>query len=235
MTTKPHDDVASIAIDARRVHDAAANQKNKEFEQRLQKHELAKFLADITALEGGDGARTTTLHAKVAAGVHVAEIRAGIFEVARNAREDAVLAFPKDHAMQHAFGVGVHASPSSTREIRELAEALLAAAAAHPKEAAKVGLDHHGVHDLETKLHALDGADLAHVHAATSRHTNSTHVDSLAHAVSAEAARIRRIAHRVFRDQPDALAPFARTLPRHAIAPRTHVTAPPVAPPAKSS
>ncbi|HEY1960247.1 MAG TPA: hypothetical protein VGH28_31775 [Polyangiaceae bacterium] len=230
MTTKPHDDVASIALDARRVHDAAVvHQKNKEFSKRLAPHELAKMLADIVALEHGDGARTTTLHERVAAGVHVAEIRAGVLGVARDVKEDAVLAFPKDAAMQHAFGVGVHASPSSTREIRELAESLLAAAAAHPKEGAKIGLDYHGVHDLETMVHALDGADLAHVHAATSRHTNATHVDSLAHVVSAEASRIRRIAHRVLRDEPDALAAFARTLPRHAIAPRTHVTAPPAA------
>ena len=231
MSTKPTHDTESIVLDGRRIHDAAlaAAKTNHAFSRRLQPHELAAFDANLRALEAGAGARTATLADKVAAGVHVAEARASVMSFARDVAEDAHIEFPNDATLQHAFGVGLSTSPASTSEVRDRGDSLLAAAAAHPKEAAKLGLDHHGVHDLEAMLHALEGADLAHVHAATKRHTLTTHTDSLAHVVSSETARLRRIARRVLKSDADALAAFAHTLPRHAITPRTHVTAPPAA------
>ncbi len=236
MATAPHHDSASIAIDARRILDAGrAALHDAEFKKRVTKHELDGFEADIAKLEGGAGSRSTTLHAQVAAGVHAATARAALIVFFADARDDAKLAFPADKAMQHAFGVGVSPSPGSTTEVRHEAEVLLASAAAHKAEAKEVGLDAHGVHHLEDLVHALDGADLAHVHAATNRHTNATSTNSLAHAVSAEAAHVRLVARRVYRKEPDKLAPFARTLPRKAVTPRNAPPDPTPTPPAPAA
>ncbi|HEY4121504.1 MAG TPA: hypothetical protein VGM56_26745 [Byssovorax sp.] len=98
--------------------------------------------------------------------------------------------------MQHAFGVGTR-SPGSTSGVRHEAESVLAAAHAHAAEGKQVGLDAHGAHHLEDPIHALDGTDLAHVQTMHGRHAKATATDPLAHAVSAEAARVRLAAPRV--------------------------------------
>lgn len=218
MSTKPTNDVASIALDARRVLEAAREDAHDaEFRKRIGRHELDAFAQDLDALEAGDGARTTRLHAKVAAGAHVAEARASILHVASDVRDDVKLSFPEDAALQHAFGVGLSASASSTAEMRHLGHTLLDAASAHPEAAAKVGLDAHGVRDLEQLLEALDGADHAHVLATTARHDNSTATDSLAHKVAHEAAHLRLVARRVFKRDPSKLDRYKCTLPRRAV------------------
>jgi hypothetical protein len=231
MTTAPHHDVASICLDARRVLDAGRTAlHDADFKKRVSKHELDVFQANIEKLEAGSGARSTSLHSQVAAGVHAATARAALIAFFADVRDDAKLAFPSDKAMQHAFGVGVSPSPGSTSEVRHEADVLLASAAAHKAEAKEVGLDTSGVHHLEDLVHALDGADLAHVHATTSRHSNTTATDSQAHLVSAEAAHLRLVARRVYRGQDGKLTPFARTLPRRAITPRQGDTPPPAPP-----
>lgn len=218
MSTSRHHDTASIALDARRVYEAAKEDaRDKEFQKRLAPHELEQFAKDIDALEAGDAARTSKLTAKVAAGVHVAEARAAIMHVASDVRDDVKIAFPSDAALQHAFGVGMHASPGSTTEVKALALALLEAAHDHPADAKKVGLDSHGVHDLEHLVHALEGADHAHVQAATNRHATTTATDSVAQAVIREAAHLRLIARRVYKHDDAKLARYKSTLPRHEV------------------
>jgi hypothetical protein len=225
MTTAPHTDTASITLDARRVVSAArAALRDGDFKKRVSKHEVDAFEANIEKLEAGDGSRSTTLHAQVAAGVHTATARAALISFFVDVRDDAKLEFANDKALQHAFGVGVSASPGSTSEVRHEAEVLLASAAAHKTEAKQVGLDTSGVHHMEDLVHALDGADLAHVHTVTSRHTNATATNSLAHLVSAETAHLRLVARRVYRNDEAKLAPFARTLPRKTVTPRNPPT-----------
>jgi hypothetical protein len=233
MRTLQAHDAASIALDARRVLDASrAALHDPPFKARVTKHELDVFQANIEKVDAGDGARGTTLHAQVAAGAHTAVARAALITVFGDVRDDAKLAFPKDKPMQHAFGVGAHYSAASTSEVRHVAESLVAAAGQHKAEAKEIGLDTAAVHHLEDLMDALDGADIAHVHTVTNRHTNSTATDSQVHVVSAETAHLRLVAHRVYRNDEAKLAPFASTLPRRAVTPRTP-TAP--TPPAGST
>ena len=56
-----------------------------------------------------------------------------------------------------------------------------------------------------------------------------TALDSLAHAVLAEAAHVRFVARRVFRGDETKLAHYASTLPRHAVKPRSRHAPPPAA------
>jgi hypothetical protein len=100
---------------------------------------------------------------------------------------------------------------------------LLASAAEDPAAAAKAGLDKHAVHDLENLLHALEGADNAHVVAKAQRHDAATHTDSLAHVVSSEAAHIRFVARRFFHADAAHVEKYHSTLPRHAVAHRSRL------------
>ncbi len=221
MTTQAKHDTASIALDARRVLEAVRQDAHhKEFSARLTKHEADAFERDIDALEAGDASRTTRHHAQVAAAVHVAEARASIIHLASDIRDDIKIHFSGNTELHHEFSVGMNVSGGSTSEVRALAHVLLDAAHAHPAEAKKVGLDTHGVHDLERLIHALDGADHAHISAATNRHDSTITTLALQHAVLKEAAHLRLIARRVFKDDPKQLARYESTLPRHAITPR---------------
>lgn len=231
MPTRPKNDPRSIAIDARRVLGAARTDlSNAKFVARITRHELDGFEVNIVALEHGEGARSETLHSKVSAGSHVATARGALLTFLHDVRDDAKLSFPADTALLHAFGVGAQPSPGSTAQVRSLADDVHEAAVKHPAEAAAVGLGDEGLHHLEDLIHAVDGTDLAHVQAATGRHTNSTHTDSLAHLVAAEAAHIRLAARRVFRDDEARRAPYARTLPRHEVVSRTRPSAEPTKP-----
>jgi hypothetical protein len=230
MPTKPKNDAASIAKDARQVLDAALQDQDvPAFKKRVGKHELDTLRGNIEALEAGEAARTTSLHAQVAAGVHAGKARAALFGFLQDVRDDAQLTFREDESLQHAFGVGATPAAASTSSVRHVAEEVLSAAHAHTKEAAAIGLDTKGIHHLEDLVHALDGAELAHVHTATTRHESTTTTDSLAHIVAAEAAHLRLAARRVFRGDEAKLTRYARTLPRHEVVPRKHPT-PPVAP-----
>jgi hypothetical protein len=225
-------DAQSIATDAQRVLAAAqADLSDKRFAKYVKKHELDVFAANIAGLTAGEGARSIKLHAQVAAGVHAAEVRAPIVRLLSDVREEAKLRFPKDVALQHAFGVGTKVNEASTSSVTHAAHQLLAAHEAHPKEAATVGVDAKVVHHLEDVLHALDGADLAHVQAASDRHDASTTTDSLAHLVTSETAHLRLVAHHVFKDDAAKLDRYARTLPRHEVKPRAKVATPPPAAP----
>ncbi len=133
--------------------------------------------------------------------------------------------------MLGAFAVGMAVSWDSTAQVKEILHVLLEGAHDHPAEAKKLGLDAHGVHDVEHMLTSLDGLDLAHLAAATARHTNSTTTDSLAHAVTHESAHLRLIARRVWKSDEAKLARYKSTLPRHEVKPRTKPAAPP--PPAQ--
>ncbi len=232
MPTKPKHDYRSIAVDARHIHDAALEDlRDPQFKKRVSKHDCDTLSTSINALELAEGGTSSTLHVQVEAGVHAAQARAAVISFLRDVRDDARLAFPGNEALLHAFGVGANPQTSSTASTRHAADALLAAAHAHPTEAAKVGLDKAGVRQLEDVVHALDGADLAHVHTQTARHENSAHTDSLAHAVSAQVAHIRVAARRVFRDDATRLARYETTLPRHEVIPRhPKVTPVPAAP-----
>lgn len=221
MSTRPKNDPANIAKDARQVlHAAQEDAHHKEFSARVSKHELNAFAHDIEALESGNAARTTRLHAKVAAGVHVAEVRANILHVASDVRDDVKIHFPGEDALAHQFGVGFQESGGSTTEVRELAHTLIDAAHARPDVAKKVGLDAHGIHDLEHMIAAIDAAEHAHVLATTRRHDASTATDSLAHKVQHEAAHLRLIARRVFKTDASKLDRYKSTLPRHEVTPR---------------
>jgi hypothetical protein len=227
MTTKPHHDVRSIAIDARRVLDAARSDlADKAFKKYATKSELDGLEANIVGLESGDGARSARLHAQVEAGVHTATARSALYSQLIDLRDDAKIHFADDLALQHAFGVGARFSAASTAEVRHMADVMIEAVHAHPKQAATLGFDAKGLHKLEDLIHAVDGADLAHVHAVTARHTTTTSTDSLAHLVSAEVAHLRLIARRVFRGNEDALSRYDRTLPRREVVPRTKPAAP---------
>src|SRR5690349_4130270 len=104
MPTEPRNDARSIAADARRVLDLAREDlANADFKARISKHELDAFEVMIAQLEAGDGARSSTLHSKVAAGVHVAEARAALFSFLADVRDDAKLHFA-DKNLQRAFG-----------------------------------------------------------------------------------------------------------------------------------
>lgn len=231
MPTRPKNDRRSIAIDARRVLDAAREDLNDTLlRKRVSKHECDVFEANIVALEQHEAGSTTSLQEHVEAGVHAAHARAATVVFLRDTRDDARITFPNDPALQHAFGFGATPDAGSTAAVRHTADTILAAAHAHPTEAAKIGLDRNGIHHLEDLIHALDGADLAHVHTASARHTNTVHTDSLAHLVAAEAAHIRLAARRVFRDDPTRLVRYDRTLPRHEVVPRhPHVMPAPAA------
>jgi hypothetical protein len=231
MSTRPKHDAASIATDAKRIAAVAREDlADKNFAKRVSKGELDGFDANIGSLESGEAARTTTLHAKVAAGTHVATARSALFHVIENVRDDVKLEFPTDTAMQHTFGVGAIVHAGTTSSVLHVAHELLAAAAAHAKEAAKVGLDAKGVHHLEDLVHAIEGTELAHVHAATARHDNAMATDSLAHLVAAEAAHLRLVARRVFRGDEAKLHRYATTLPRHEVVPRKKAAAAPSTP-----
>jgi hypothetical protein len=227
MSSRPHHDLRSIALDARRILDAARGDVGKPaFKHYVSKHELDALEVNILALEAGDGARSVRLHALVGAGVHVSKARVALASVLVDVRDDAKILFSGDAALQHAFGVGATITSASTPTLRHVADAFVEAAHAHPKEAAKIGLAAKGLHALEDLIHAVDGADLAHVHAASNRHSETTQTDSLAHLVSAEVAHLRLVAHRVFRGDEEALARYDRTLPRHQVVPRTKATTP---------
>jgi len=226
---RPHFTTATIVLEGNRI--ALAVEKDlPDFKTRLASHELEAFKANVGLLAAGEGARTELLAFKVESGVHVAEARARIMHFATNVALDAHIVYKDEPAKQKEFGVGVHTSGGSTTEVRARAELLLAAAAKHPKDAAKVGLDHHGVHSLEELVHALDGADAAHVAATSQRHTETTHTDSLLHAVLAEIAHLRLIARRVFRDDPAKLEAYHSKLPRHEVIHRVVPKPPPPAP-----
>jgi hypothetical protein len=231
MSTRPKNDSASTALDARRVLVLAReDSKNKQFSARVSKHELDVLDTKIAALESGAGARTARLTAQVAAGVQAAEARAAIVDVLQDVRDDAKIAFPDDHVLQHAFGVGTHPSSGSTSSVSHAAHQILAAVVEHPKEAAKIGLDAKGVHHLEELVHALEGSDVAHAKAQNARHDNTTATDALTHDVAASVAHIRLIARRVFRDDQAHLDRYATTLPRHAVVPRAEKATPPATP-----
>lgn len=218
MTARPHHDAASILTDGRRLLALAREDvAQADFAARLGAHELDDFASALDALERGDGARSATLHAKVAAGVQAAHARAALLAVLLDVRDDAKIRFGSDAQLQHAFGVGATPNAASTSQVRRLADEVLAAAAAHPSEASQLGLDEHGLHALEDLVHALDGADVAHQAAASNRHTNATALDSLAHRVAAEAAHLRLVARRVFRSDKPRRDRYAPTLPRHEV------------------
>ena len=228
MTTKPTHNAQSIATDARRVLAVAQDDaSDKAFAKYLTKHELDGFASNIAALEAGTGARSVALHTQVEAGVHAAKARAPLVQRLFDAREDAKLRFPGNVPLQHAFGVGAKIHAISTPSVSLGAHQLLAAIEAHPKEAATIGLDAKAVHVLEDMLHALEGADEAHVQATNDRHDSTTSTESLMHLVASETAHLRSIAHRVFHDDPAKLARYDRTLPRHAVTPRAKVAVPP--------
>jgi len=231
MPTKPKNDYRSIAIDARHALGSAREDiSDVHFRKHISKRECDQLDANIVALEQSESAATTSLQLQVEAGVHAANARAGAISFLRDTRDDARIAFPNDPALQRAFGFGATPNIGSTSEVRHALDTILAAAHAHPTEAAKIGLDRAGIHLLEDLIHALDGADLAHVHTASARHTNSAHTDSLAHLVAAEAAHIRLAARRVFRNDATRLARYDRTLPRHEVVPRhPHVIPAPAA------
>jgi hypothetical protein len=234
MSTKPTHSAGEIAADARHVLASAKEDvHDKEFSKRIAKGELASFEHEIESLEGGAGARSPRLHAKVAAGAHVALARSQVHDVIENIREDAKVFFPKNDDILGAFGVGMNVSWDSTPQVKEAIQSLLESAHDHAAEAKKVGLDAHGVHDLEHMKEALDGLDLAQVHASTARHTNTTATESLAHAVAHEAAHLRLVARRVFRSDEAKLARYKSTLPRHEVKPRAKAVPPtPPTPPA---
>ena len=221
MSTKPVHSVADIAADARHVIAMAKEDvSDKEFGKRVAKGELAAFEHQIEQLETNAGARSPRLHAKVAAGAHVAVARAQAHEVVENVREDAKVFFGKNDDVLGAFAVGMNVSWDSTAQVKEILHVLLEGARDYPTEAKKLGLDTHGVHDVEHMLTALDGLDLAQLAATTARHTNSTATDSLAHAVAHESAHLRLIARRVFKHDDAKLARYKSTLPRHEVKPR---------------
>jgi hypothetical protein len=228
MTTRPKHDVASIATDASRVHDVALDDLDqKAFAARIDKHELAVLAANIAKLKLGAAAQTTKLTAQVAAGAHTAQIRAALAEVCRDVRDTAQLDLAAEddaaRSLQHAFGLGVTLNETSTSSVEHFGHLLLAAAQQHPTAAHRVHLDKQGMHHLSDLLHALEGADTAHVKTQAQRHTATTALDSLAHLVSAEAAHIRFVAKRVFRTDPDRLTRYASTLPRHQVQHRTRL------------
>jgi hypothetical protein len=230
MPTRPAHSVSAIALDSRRVLDALQNDAHDpEIKKRIGAREIATFAANLAALEAGESAKSTTLHLQVASGAHAGEIRARVLAFLANVRDDVKIFCPNDSETQHAFGVGAHPSPDSTSQVRHVAMDVLSAAHASPAHAKLVGLDAHGLHTLEDLIHSLDGADLAHVHTATGRHTNKTQTDSLAHLVSAETAHVRLVVSRVYRDDAAKLAPYARTLPRHEVTPRKKAEPPPAA------
>jgi hypothetical protein len=233
MTTQPHHDAASIITDAQHVLAQARQDKNDaEFKKRLSARELERFAQQIEKLAAGEGARTAALQAQVSAGVHAAEARAAIVDMASTVREDAEIQFPGDAPLLHAFGVGLRVSPSSTSQVEELAETLLAAASQHAKEATKVGLDKHGVTLLEHLRDALSAAESAHAQAAIGRHRDSAATRSLLHSVMAEASHVRLIGRRAFRSDPAHADAYASTLPRHTVQHREHDAPAPAAPPA---
>ncbi len=98
MSTKPVQSAADIAADARHVIAMAKRRRmsDKEFGKRVAKgRALATFEHQIEQLETGAGARGPRLHAKVAAGSHVAAARAQAHEVVENVRDDAKVFFEK--------------------------------------------------------------------------------------------------------------------------------------------
>ncbi|HEY1954708.1 MAG TPA: hypothetical protein VGH28_03835 [Polyangiaceae bacterium] len=230
MTTKPHHDALSIAQDATRVHDAAVKDlHDKTFGEHVSKSELQTFAANIALLQGGVGERVGHLSGQVAAGVHTAQARAAIGQLCRLVHAAAELAFENDHDKRKEFGLGLTLDESSTASMELYAHTLLAGAKKYPKDAAKAHLDAKGVRHLEDMLHALEGADIAHTNLKTGRHDASVALDSLAHVVSAEAARIRFVAKHAFVGDEKRLEPYANTLPRHEIAHRTRMAPPPTA------
>ncbi|HEY1955997.1 MAG TPA: hypothetical protein VGH28_10290 [Polyangiaceae bacterium] len=230
MSTKPTHSTLAIAEDARHVLAAAKEDAHDaQFKKRVGSHELSQFEADIAALEAGETARTTRLHAKVAAGAHVADARAQAHDVIEGVREDARIAFDGKGEIQKAFGVGMRVSYDSTPQVKEALRVLIDGAHEHAAEAKAVGLDTHGLHDVEHMIHALEGLDAAHVLTATARHANSTATDSLAHKVEHEAAHLRLIARRAFKKDEAKLARYRSTLPRHEVKPRAK-PAQPIAP-----
>ena len=230
MSTKPKHDTSSIIQDAEHVLAAAKeDEAQKEFRARITKHDLDLFEANLDALKSALGGRSHAALMRVKAGVHAAEARAALVDRLHDVRDDAKLAFPDDVELQHAFGAGAMLRGDSTREVEDLAHAILAAAHANPEAAKKLHLDGHGIHVLEDLLHALEGAELAHVRAASNRHEASTTADSLAHLVAATAAHVRLAARRVFRHDEAKLARYAPTLPRHEVKPRAPVAKPPPA------
>lgn len=220
MTTQPKRDYRSIAADARHVHELALGDlKVAGFKKRVSARELGEFLANIQALEDGDGGSSALLHAQVAAGVQEAKARAALALALADVRDDAKITFRGDAALQAGFGVGSMIPGESSRGLRHLAEAVLATAARHPTEAARIGLDKLGTRHLNDLVTALDGASLAHVHVRTDRHDARTTTSAVAHAVAAETAHLRLVARRVFRGKEAKIAAYASIAPRRTPAP----------------
>jgi hypothetical protein len=227
MSTKPHHTYEAIARDAVRVHAVAVEDLHeREFARHCDRHELEAYRANIAKLETGSAARTHYLDAQLAAGVHVAQSCAALAELCRAVRDAAELEFfadakHRDEPLARAFGMGHPLDATSLTSVEVFAHALLAAAAAHPRDAAKAHLDRDGLHHLHDLLAAVEGTDIAHGRARAARHDASTALDSLAHLVAAETAHIRFVAKRVFRGNEAKLARYASTLPRHTVAHRT--------------
>ncbi len=222
MSTKPIHDTAAIAQDAHRLGEIAREDlSNKAFAKFVSKREIDALIMNADELARGVGGRSDTLMAQVGAGVHVAEARASVSEACRAIHAEADLVFEKDATLCKAFGRGIALDEASTASVEHYAHALLAAADGHPKEAARVHLDKHGIHHLEDLLHALTGADVEHVRAKSKRHDHTTDLDSLSHLVSASAAHVRYVARRVFRGDDKQLARYDSTLPRRTVKPRS--------------
>jgi hypothetical protein len=229
MTTKPMRTYATIATDARRVHDAAlSDQKVAAFRKRVSARELGELLANLEALENESGATTSLLHAQVASGVHEAKARAALALTLSDVRDDAKLAFRGNAPLQAAFGVGATIAGDSSRGLRHLAETVLATASKYPTEAARIGLDKPGLRHLGELVDALDGAGLEHARVRTDRHDAATSASALAHTVAAEVAHVRLAARRVFRGNEAKLAAYASIAPRHTPTPRAKAKAPAV-------
>jgi hypothetical protein len=228
----------AIARDADMVlAQARADVHDKSFGAHVDAHELASFGANVEKLKAGAASRTNKLHEQVGAGVHVAETCAALAEVCRAVRDEGELhwladAKSRDESLARAFGWGRVLDASSVSSVEGFAHALLEAAKAHPKEAAKVHLDHHGVRHLEELVTSLEGADVAHVQTKANRHDATTALDSLAHLVVAETAHVRFVAKRVFRGDATKLARYASALPRHTPKHRTRHAPDPATPPA---
>src|SRR5258708_21028450 len=95
MTTTPNHDAQSIANDAKHVLSAArADVADKRFAKYVDKHELDVFAANIAALESGEGARSVSLHAQVAAGGHPAQARGPIRHIVPHRRPGPKGALP---------------------------------------------------------------------------------------------------------------------------------------------
>jgi hypothetical protein len=209
---------AAIIEDARWEHDRAEELKRELFaSKRIDQDYLTTLAGEIKAAEQLLGRVAAAQHDQTRAGARQLEVAGHLASVLRDIRDDFKIAFPHDPDQQKAAGLGLRFDAKNPRELLQDAAAVREMLAAHAGDARVAHVDAAHLHDLGTLAGALRDAMAAHGSLRADRHDASAELAGLVHLLAAQAAHIRLVAKRVFKDDPVKRDRFASRLPHHQV------------------